>query len=77
MSALFAQPEPNPICIGCHKPPAEIREFIMLGAEENLTPAEYVQQNEATFNHTNGHFACTACYADLGYPSSSEGWIAE
>jgi hypothetical protein len=41
-----------------------------------MTPEQYVRSEEGTFNLKNGHFACTACYINIGMPSSPRGWKA-
>lgn len=67
---------PELICTGCNKRPTEIEEYIEMGEVEDMTPDDYVWQEEGTLNHTNGHFLCTSCYMDAGMPSSPQGWIA-
>lgn len=37
-------------CIGCLKHPDEIDEYIDASAEEDMTPVEYVIQEEGTYN---------------------------
>lgn len=39
-----------------------------------LSRAEYVRQEEGTYNPDNGHFLCDQCYIDAGMPSSPSGW---
>lgn len=63
-------------CIGCHKPPSEIAEYIEAAESEDMTPEEYVKSEEGTYNRSNGHFACTDCYFAMGMPSSPTGWKA-
>ena len=65
----------KPICQGCGKSPDQIPEYIELGQEEDMTPDQYVRQEEGTYNRLNGHFLCTSCYFDRGMPSSSKGWV--
>lgn len=67
---------PHPICTGCRKRPDQITEYILFAKEAGLTPDEYVQQEEGTFNRENGHFLCTDCYLKAGAPSSPRGWVA-
>jgi hypothetical protein len=62
------------ICIGCGKTPDEIDEYIEGADGCDLTPVEYAEQFEGTFNPENGHFACTECYINMGMPAG--GWIA-
>lgn len=55
-------------CAGCGRPPAEIGEYVEAADQEEMTPDQYVQTNEGTFNPENGHFWCTACYIKVGLP---------
>lgn len=66
------------ICTGCNKEPKEIPEFVECAAEENITPDEYVWQEEGTLNRSNGHFLCTDCYIKEGMPSLPypKRWVA-
>ena len=66
----------NPLCVGCDKRPDELEEYIEHAAIEEMTPDEYVRQEEGTYNPENGHFLCTACYVRAGMPSSPRGWTA-
>ena len=60
---------PTPtICIGCHKEPNEIPEYVSMAKIERLTPGEYVREQEGTYNPNNGHFWCTECYIREGMP---------
>jgi hypothetical protein len=68
-------------CAGCHKTPSELQEYIdaakpECSGEENMTPDEYVWQEEGTLNRESGHFLCTDCYVKAGCPSSPRGWVA-
>ena len=56
-------------CKCCGKKPSEIKEYIVYSAEEELTPEEFVVQNEGTYNPKTGLFYCTSCYIKLGMPS--------
>ena len=73
---MKTNPPNDLICIGCGKRPYEIEEYIMAGRETDLTPTEYVQMEEGTLNHENGHFLCTDCWIKAGMPSSPTGWVA-
>ena len=67
----------NPICIGCNRIPSEIEEYIECGQAENMTPDQYVLQEEGTLNPENGHFLCTECYIKAGQPTAPwPGWRA-
>lgn len=58
-----------PICVGCHKHPSEIDEYVEGAADEEITPDEYARTEEGTYNAENGHFLCTSCYIKAGMPS--------
>lgn len=66
-----------PICIGCNKHPDDLSEYSPEITGTDLTPVEYVRQEEGTFNRLNGHFLCTICYIAAGTPASPRGWIAD
>lgn len=57
-----------PRCARCHKTPGEIHEYVVFSKEEGITPADFVRQNEGTYNDSNGRFWCTECYIALGQP---------
>jgi hypothetical protein len=63
-------------CIGCGKSPDEIEEYVDQANAQDVTPDEFVELEEGTLNHANGHFACTECYISMGMPSSPRGWKA-
>jgi hypothetical protein len=67
-----------PICTGCNKHPDQIQEYIEGAADEEMTPDEYVMEEEGTYNNANGHFLCTDCYIAAGMPSKHypDKWIA-
>lgn len=67
---------PTPICIGCNTKAADLPEYIEQGSENDMSADAFVRAEEGTYNRTNGHFLCTACYIAAGSPSSPEGWIA-
>lgn len=68
---------PAPRCIGCHRPPEEIPEYVEAAEDwPGMSPADYVRNEEGTYNKANGHFACTGCYIKMGEPSSPYGWVA-
>jgi hypothetical protein len=72
----MTNPFPELVCIGCGRTPDQIPEYIEAAEECDMTPWSYVKQEEGTYNRENGHFACTACYLDMGAPSSPTGWVA-
>lgn len=55
-------------CNGCKRTPEEISEYVDMAEELNTTPARFVQTDEGTYNATNGHFWCSACYIRAGLP---------
>lgn len=63
-------------CNGCLQHPDQIEEYVAYGEEEGMTPTEFVQECEGTYNPENGHFLCTSCYIASGMPSSPNGWKA-
>lgn len=67
---------PDPVCLGCSRHPDEIAEYSPAMTGVDLSPAEYVRQEEGTYNRRNGHFLCTADYIKAGQPSSPSGWVA-
>ena len=66
----------QPLCIKCMKFPREIPEYVDAAREEDMTPDEFVRQEEGTYNPSNGHFLCTDCYVKAGMPSTPRGWFA-
>lgn len=66
----------DPRCVGCNKRPIEIEEYVEIAAIEDMSPDDYVRQEEGTYNRENGHFLCTDCYVNAGMPSSPRGWTA-
>ena len=55
-------------CNGCGYEPHNLGEYIDAAKEYGISPAEYVKQEEGTYNATNGHFYCTSCYCEAGMP---------
>lgn len=72
----MTKPLIRPVCIGCGKNAEDLDEYRDQAASEEMTPAEFVRENEGTYNPTNGHFACTACYIAMGMPATPDGWVA-
>lgn len=56
-------------CKKCHRKPNEIEEYIESVEGLDMTPEEYVIEEEGTFNHATGMFYCTNCYVSLGCPA--------
>lgn len=60
-------------CIGCGKHPDEIDEYIDAAAEEDMSPVEYVLQEEGTYDmFEKERFYCTDCYIKAGMPLIGE-----
>ena len=55
-------------CKECGKQPHEIEEYVANSIVEYMTPAQFVQQEEGTYNHKTGLFYCTRCYIKVGMP---------
>lgn len=68
---------PEPFDPSCERQPAEIFEYQTSAEDYNLTPDEYVRQQEGTFNRENGHFLCTSCYIKHGQSVGEKGrrWV--
>ena len=47
------------MCVDCGKKPEEIAEYVLFAEDAEMTPSEYVMQEEGTLNRENGHFLCT------------------
>lgn len=63
-------------CNGCRREPDEIPEYVFCARDEDISPVEYVQREEGTYNYTNGHFLCDLCYIKAGMPTAPMGWTA-
>lgn len=55
-------------CKICGKRPSEILEYISAAKDEDMTPENYVVQEEGTYNPQTGFFYCTSCYIKIGEP---------
>ena len=69
---------PSPLCIGCNKHPEDLAEYVAMGRVEDMTPDDFVREEEGTYNPKNGHFLCTTCYIKAGEPSRPypRRWVA-
>jgi hypothetical protein len=56
------------MCKICKKIPSEIEEYVEAAKEENMTPDDYVREEEGTFNAETGQFYCTNCYVNIWMP---------
>lgn len=73
----MAKPETiDLLCIGCNKSPADLDEYSGIAEIEDMSPDDYVWEEEGTLNRENGHFLCTDCYVRAGMPSTPRGWVA-
>ena len=57
-----------PKCRGCGKTPDQIKEYVSIAEDEDMSPEEYVRREEGTFNLKTGLFWCTSCYIAAGEP---------
>jgi len=55
-------------CKVCGKAPKELSEYVAAAKDTNMTPTEYVQSEEGTYNPKTGEFYCTPCYVKAGMP---------
>lgn len=55
-------------CKGCGKKPEDIEEYVEMGKMENMTPEDFVLEEEGTLNRETGLFYCTDCYVKAGMP---------
>jgi hypothetical protein len=58
-------------CIGCKKTPEKISEYVSAARVEDITPTEFVKQNEPIGcwgPHSRNKFYCTKCYIKAGMP---------
>jgi hypothetical protein len=68
-----SQHNTEPTCFNCKKPASAIGEYVNNGSE--LSPAEFAEQ-DGTYNPETNTFACTACYIEIGMPTTPMGWMA-
>lgn len=63
--------EPGPLrCCRCGRSPEQIPEIVAEAKEEEMSPDEWVRENEGTLNTETGRFACDKCYIALGMPAN-------
>lgn len=65
----------EPYCFRCGKPASSFSEYAS-NLEERQSFAEYVRDEEGTYNPETNRFACDGCYIDIGMPSAPGGWRA-
>lgn len=56
-------------CIGCELKPDQIEEYVEAAEENDMTPDQYVIEEEGTLNGFEPNkFYCTECYIKAGMP---------
>lgn len=65
-----------PRCIKCYKRPEDIPEYAEDAAAREMSPDDYVKDEEGTYNAANGQFLCNDCYIKAGMPTTPGGWVA-
>lgn len=67
----------DPICVGCALRPEELDCYTSIWDPADYdSVTEYVINEEGTYNASNGHFLCDACYIINGQPATRTGWRA-
>lgn len=59
-------------CAICDKEPRDITEYQEQAEIEGMTPEEFVQNEEGTYDVDTGYFVCTNCYINAGMPLNHE-----
>lgn len=68
---------PRPFDPFCNRYADQIPSVVYEARLVDLSPEQWVFQEEGTFNIHNLHFACDECYIKLGTPSApGPGWKA-
>ena len=68
----------EPYCFRCGKPASSFGEYFGQ-CDDEFTPipaADYVRQEEGTYNAATNRFACDGCYIAIGMPAGPDGWRA-
>lgn len=65
----------EPYCFRCGKPASSFSEYAS-NLEECQSYADYVREEEGTYNPHTNRFACDACYIAIGMPAGPAGWLA-
>lgn len=55
-------------CKGCHRVPIELSEFVEMADVFQVTPQQYVERYEETFDRRTERFYCTTCWEKAGMP---------
>lgn len=65
----------EPYCFRCGKPASSFSEYAS-NLEECQSVADYVREDEGTYNPETNRFACDGCYIAIGMPAGLNGWQA-
>lgn len=65
----------EPYCFRCGKPASSFSEYTS-NLEERQSFADYVREEEGTYNPETNRFACDGCYIAIGMPAGPNGWQA-
>ena len=55
-------------CKLCKREPNQINEYVECSKLLSITPEEYIEKEEGTFNKETQEFYCTECYIMMGMP---------
>lgn len=69
----------EPYCFRCGKPASSFSEYSdsWIDSQTSFTSrADYVRQEEGTYNPETNRFACDVCYIAIGMPTGPYGWVA-
>lgn len=55
-------------CKVCKKEPKEILSVVMYAKEEGMSPEEFIQECDGTYNSRTKEFYCNNCYIKVGMP---------
>lgn len=64
----------EPYCFRCGRPASSFEEYDYDFAGGDR--ADYVRDEEGTYNPETNRFACDACYIAIGMPAGPDGWRA-
>lgn len=56
------------VCRGCGKDPKDIQEYVLNAKVEGMTPEQFVEECEGTYDEATQTFYCTDCYIKAGMP---------
>ena len=55
-------------CNICQRKPEDIEEYQIEAEVNDMTPEQFVIQEEGTYNPVDNIFTCTRCYISIGMP---------